>query len=78
MIVSRLSNTARSILASVRGGERDAARWNALGVFIVRALSAVILFVTQIALARWMGASDYGVYVAACITDWLDGFLAHR
>jgi O-antigen/teichoic acid export membrane protein len=65
MIVSRLSNAARSVFASIRSGERDAARWNALGVFIVRALSAVILFVTQIALARWMGASDYGVYVAA-------------
>lgn len=36
---------------------------NALMAFSVRVLSAAILYVSQIVLARWMGGYDYGVYV---------------
>jgi O-antigen/teichoic acid export membrane protein len=39
--------------------------WDALAIFAIRAGSAALLFLTQIALARWMGASEYGVFVAA-------------
>jgi O-antigen/teichoic acid export membrane protein len=39
--------------------------WDAVGVFVIRAASAALLFLTQIAFARWMGASEYGIFVAA-------------
>jgi O-antigen/teichoic acid export membrane protein len=39
--------------------------WDAIAIFAIRAGSAALLFLTQIALARWMGASEYGVFVAA-------------
>lgn len=39
--------------------------WDAAGVFAIRAASAALLFVTQIALARWLGAAEYGIFVAA-------------
>ncbi len=39
--------------------------WDAVSVFAIRAASAALLFLTQIALARWMGASEYGIFVSA-------------
>ncbi|MCC7250631.1 lipopolysaccharide biosynthesis protein [Hyphomicrobium sp.] len=54
-----------------------AASWNALGVFAVRALSAALLFLTQVVLARWMGASEYGLYVTAWTCVLVLGGLAH-
>ena len=32
-------------------------------IFIIRVISAGLAYVAQILLARWMGGSDYGVYV---------------
>src|ERR671924_1428982 len=32
-------------------------------IFMIRVLSAGLAYVSQILLARWMGTSDYGVYV---------------
>jgi O-antigen/teichoic acid export membrane protein len=32
-------------------------------IFIIRVLSAMLAYASQILLARWMGGSDYGVYV---------------
>src|SRR3954465_5909958 len=32
-------------------------------IFIIRVFSAVLAYFSQIVLARWMGGSDYGVYV---------------
>src|SRR5512147_3015154 len=32
-------------------------------IFIIRVLSAALAYLSQILLARWMGGSDYGVYV---------------
>ena len=32
-------------------------------VFIIRVVSAALAYLSQILLARWMGGSDYGVYV---------------
>src|SRR5439155_4914078 len=32
-------------------------------IFIIRVVSAVMAYGSQILLARWMGTSDYGVYV---------------
>ncbi len=48
-----------------------------IGVFAVRAISAVLLFLTQIAFARWMGASEYGLYVTAWTCVVVLGGLAH-
>ncbi|NJO32803.1 MAG: oligosaccharide flippase family protein [Rhodospirillales bacterium] len=36
---------------------------NAVFAFLVRIASAVILYVSQILLARWMGDTEYGIYV---------------
>jgi O-antigen/teichoic acid export membrane protein len=46
-------------------GERAIDRGNALIAFGVRIASAAILFVSQVLLARWLGAAEYGVYVYA-------------
>lgn len=46
-------------------GERAVDRNNALIAFGVRVASAAILFASQVLLARWMGAEEYGVYVYA-------------
>src|SRR5690606_25021356 len=54
-----------------------AASWNALGVFAVRALSAGLLFLSQVVLARWMGASEYGLFVTAWTCVMVLGGLAH-
>src|SRR5262245_33531391 len=35
----------------------------ALTVFCVRSASAGLLYLSQVALARWMGAYDYGIYI---------------
>jgi O-antigen/teichoic acid export membrane protein len=32
-------------------------------IFMIRAVSAVLAYLAQILLARWMGGSDYGIYV---------------
>src|ERR1700686_2649093 len=32
-------------------------------IFIIRVVSAALAYLSQILLARWMGGSDYGVYV---------------
>lgn len=61
----RRIQSAADVALAVWRGRRDAAHWNALVIFAVRTMTAVILFATQIVLARWMGASDYGIFVAA-------------
>ena len=32
-------------------------------IFIIRVISAALAYLSQILLARWMGGSDYGIYV---------------
>ena len=32
-------------------------------IFIIRVVSAALAYFSQILLARWMGGSDYGIYV---------------
>ena len=60
---------ARSLRDVVRGiavARTDTARTQraALLAFAVRVASAAILYLSQIVLARWMGAFEYGVYVS--------------
>ena len=68
----------RSALDALRASRTSHAdSWNAIGVFGVRAASAALLFLTQIAFARWMGASEYGLYVTAWTCVVVLGGLAH-
>jgi len=59
---SLLRNTLDRLVTS---RTTHAESWDAVGVFAIRAASAALLFLTQIVLARWMGAAEYGIFVAA-------------
>jgi O-antigen/teichoic acid export membrane protein len=52
-------------LRSVLAGSSEASVTKRLAgtVFIIRVISAAMAYLSQILLARWMGGSDYGVYV---------------
>ena len=43
--------------------DRAQAQRDALMAFLVRVVSAGLLYLSQIVLARWMGAHEYGIYV---------------
>jgi O-antigen/teichoic acid export membrane protein len=51
--------------AKLAGGSNEASVTRRLAgtIFIIRVLSAGMAYLSQILLARWMGGSDYGVYV---------------
>lgn len=55
----------RRQFASLLRGEDDRSRTqrNVVLAFLVRVFSAAILYLSQIVLARWMGAAEYGIYV---------------
>jgi O-antigen/teichoic acid export membrane protein len=68
MDASNASRPPQSLLARVKnllGGSGDASLTRRLAgtVFIIRVLSAGLAYFSQVLLARWMGGSDYGVYV---------------
>src|ERR1700716_2400733 len=52
-------------LRSMLGGSSEASVTQRLAgtIFIIRVVSAALAYLAQILLARWMGGSDYGVYV---------------
>src|SRR5258707_589579 len=52
-------------LRAVLGGSGEASLTKRLAgtIFIIRVISAALAYLSQILLARWMGGSDYGVYV---------------
>jgi O-antigen/teichoic acid export membrane protein len=52
---------ARALLGG--SGEASVTKRLAATIFIIRVVSAVMAYGSQILLARWMGTSDYGVYV---------------
>jgi len=45
------------------GNERGRAQRNAIVAFAVRVASAGLLYLMQVAMARWMGTFEYGLYV---------------
>jgi O-antigen/teichoic acid export membrane protein len=58
----------KALLDQARGifkgaGERERTQRDAVSVFAVRCASAALLYLSQIVLARWMGGSEYGIYV---------------
>jgi O-antigen/teichoic acid export membrane protein len=61
-VIARL----RSMLqAKLSGGSSEASVTRRLAgtIFAIRVISAALAYLSQILLARWMGGSDYGVYV---------------
>src|SRR4030088_673541 len=52
-------------LRAMLGGSAEASVTTRLAgtIFIIRVISAALAYVSQILLARWIGGSDYGVYV---------------
>ncbi|HEY0234784.1 MAG TPA: oligosaccharide flippase family protein [Afipia sp.] len=62
------ASQVQGLIARLRGliggtGEASLTRRLAGTVFLIRVLSAVLAYGSQILLARWMGGSDYGIYV---------------
>jgi O-antigen/teichoic acid export membrane protein len=55
----------RTMIGQLLGGTSEASVTRRLAgtVFIIRVVSAALAYLSQILLARWMGGSDYGVYV---------------
>jgi O-antigen/teichoic acid export membrane protein len=55
----------RSMFRGLVGGSNEASMTRRLAgtIFIIRVVSAMLAYFSQILLARWMGGSDYGVYV---------------
>jgi O-antigen/teichoic acid export membrane protein len=55
----------RAILGGLLGGSSEASITKRLAgtIFVIRVVSAALAYLSQILLARWMGGSDYGVYV---------------
>lgn len=72
------ASLARHALATLWSSRTThAASWHAAGIFGIRAASAALLFLTQVVLARWLGASEYGLYVTAWTCVLVLGGLAH-
>lgn len=59
--LDRVAGAVRQILAG--SGQRERTQRDALLAFAVRVVSAGLLYLTQIVLARWMGTFQYGIYV---------------
>jgi O-antigen/teichoic acid export membrane protein len=61
---SSASLSAR-IRAMLSGGTREASVTRRLAgtIFLIRVVSAAMAYASQILLARWMGGSEYGIYV---------------
>ncbi|MGH6681377.1 MAG: oligosaccharide flippase family protein [Bradyrhizobium sp.] len=63
------ATTARGLIARLRarvaGGPAEASLTRKLAgtIFVIRVVSAALAYLLQIFLARWMGGSDYGIYV---------------
>ena len=56
--------------------ERGEAGRISLIAFVIRVVSAVIAFVSQVLLARWMGSFEYGIFVLVWTTMVIVGNLA--
>ncbi|MEX0347754.1 MAG: lipopolysaccharide biosynthesis protein [Rhizobiaceae bacterium] len=57
-------------------GEQATAGRMSLAAFVIRIISAVIAFVSQVLLARWMGGFEYGIFVLVWVTMVIVGNLS--
>ncbi len=64
-VAARLRSMLAGRLRGVLGDSSEASLTKRLAgtIFIIRVFSAALAYLSQILLARWMGGSDYGVYV---------------
>ncbi|CAM5609156.1 hypothetical protein ATER59S_05644 [Aquamicrobium terrae] len=77
----RMALRARPLLDSIDAAlfaadERGEAGRMSLIAFAVRVVSAVIAFVSQVMMARWMGPFEYGIFVLVWVTMIIIGSLA--
>ena len=63
--IARLRAMIGGLLGKFLGGTSEASVTRRLAgtIFVIRVVSAGLAYLSQILLARWMGGSDYGVYV---------------
>src|SRR5262245_44115848 len=63
--IARPMGRLARLRALLSGGSNEASLTRRLAgtIFIIRVLSAAMAYLSQILLARWMGGSDYGIYV---------------
>jgi O-antigen/teichoic acid export membrane protein len=63
--LARLRSMPGNILGGSVGSSSEASLTKRLAgtIFIIRVVSAALAYLSQILLARWMGGSDYGIYV---------------
>jgi len=64
-LFARLRAMLGSALGGSAGGSSEASLTKRLAgtIFVIRVVSAALAYLSQILLARWMGGSDYGIYV---------------
>jgi O-antigen/teichoic acid export membrane protein len=60
-LIARLQSMSGGLLRG--SSEASTTRRLAGTIFVIRVVSAALAYLSQILLARWMGGSDYGVYV---------------
>jgi len=58
------------------GNDRAVAQRTSLFAFSIRILSALIAFISQVLLARWMGGYEYGIFVVVWVTAVILGGLS--
>jgi len=76
--VSFLKELPTHIAAIANGsGDRHRAQRDAITAFGVRVVSAGLLYLSQIVLARWMGVFEYGIYVFVWTWVLILGGLSH-
>jgi O-antigen/teichoic acid export membrane protein len=74
-LLANVRAQARNVLAA--NGERAKTQRDAVSAFAVRVLSAGLLYLTQIVLARWMGGFEYGIYVSVWTWVLILGAMSH-
>jgi O-antigen/teichoic acid export membrane protein len=81
LLPARFALTMRPLLARVDAvlfdaGEVGQAGRMSLAAFSIRIVSAVIAFLSQVCMARWMGSFEYGIFVLVWVTMVIAGSLA--
>jgi O-antigen/teichoic acid export membrane protein len=81
LLPERFALTVRPLLARVDAvifdaGEVGQAGRMSLAAFSIRIVSAVIAFLSQVCMARWMGSFEYGIFVLVWVSMVIAGSLA--